>query len=169
MKNVSSHQSRAFAFWGAILFATGCTGKDESIRFSTDIVALQEMVVFDSVPRSAKWEVFGTPEYTGGVPGPTDYVTLIAEMPPIEAAAFNALPRAGTIWIAPETARAWLSDPFRTTLAQQKNATIDFSTNPHCRAMQATLRQSREVVSGFACAHADNMLVYLTIANYAKT
>lgn len=151
------------------LYLMGCTMEDQSSKFSTDIAKLQELVIFDFIPTSAKWEFFGTPEYTGGVPGPTDYVTLIVEFPSIQGKVFENMPAAAKIWIAPESGRKWLSDPFRLLLDKKKNETADFSTNSDCRAISATLRQTRERVNGLACSRAGKLMVYLTIADYSTS
>jgi hypothetical protein len=64
----------------AAILLNGCNIENESGKISTDISALQKIVSLDMATPSGKWEIFGTPEYTGGVPAPTDYVTLIAEI-----------------------------------------------------------------------------------------
>ena len=151
------------------LYLMGCTMEDQSSHVSTDIGKLQELVIFDFIPISAKWEVFGTPEYTGGVPGPTDYVTLIVEFQSIQDKVFEDMPAAAKIWIAPESGRKWLSDPFRLLLDMKKNGTADFSTNSDCRAISATLRQTRDRVKGLACRDGAKLMVYLTIADYSTS
>jgi hypothetical protein len=170
MKDIFSNTWRRIAlFIFAGLYLMGCTVEDQSSNVSTDILKLQELVSFDFIPTSAKWEVFGTPEYTGGVPGPTDYVTLIVEFPSIQQKVFVNMPAAAEVWIAPESGRKWLSEPFRLLLELKKNETTDFSTNPDCRSISATLRQTRERVNGLACSHAGKLMVYLTIADYSTS
>jgi hypothetical protein len=170
MKDIFPNTWRRVALYlFAGLYLMGCTMEDQSSNVSTDIVKLQELVIFDFIPTSVKWEVFGTPEYTGGLPGPTDYVTLIAEFPSIQQTVFANMPAAAEIWIAPESGRKWLSDPFRLLLEMQKNVTTDFSTNPDCRSISATLRRTRERVNGLACIQAGKLMVYLTIADYSTS
>lgn len=153
----------------SMLLLTACTAEDEATKVSTDIAALQKIVNLPLTPVSAKWELFGTPEYTGGVPGPTDVVTLIAELAPVDEAAFAAQAPAGKVWIAPESARPWLTQSFHSMLEENKNRTVDLSTNTHCRSFNATLKQTGKPVSGFACSDAGKLLVYLTISDYSHS
>jgi hypothetical protein len=149
----------------AIILLSGCRSTGNIGNFSADTAALQRIVAFDFTPQSAKWEVFGTPEYTGGVPAPTDYLTLVVELSPIARTAFDAMPRAKTVWIAPEAPRVWLSGPFLSMLEKEKNTTVDFSVRPDCRALKAIRGQSGKVVNGLLCTHADKMLVYIMISS----
>jgi hypothetical protein len=58
----------------------GCkVNKAEQVP-NTDMAALREIVALDIPTLSGKYEVFGTLESDEGVPGPTDYVTLVAEL-----------------------------------------------------------------------------------------
>lgn len=143
--------------------------KEEASKVSTDVAALQKIVQLDFTPAAAKWEVFGTPEYIGGVPGSTDFLTLIAEVTPENPATFAARAPAGKIWIAPKSARSWLSDAFHAMLDKQKNTTVDLSTSVNCRALNANRKQTGEVVKGFACNEGGRMLVYLTLADNSKS
>lgn len=65
------------------LVMSGCNLERNS-KESNDIAALQQFIELDILPRSARWEVFGTPEYSAGVPAPTDFITLIAEVPALD-------------------------------------------------------------------------------------
>jgi hypothetical protein len=151
------------------LFLNGCIMKEETSKVSTDVAALEQIVHLDFTPASVKWEVFGTPEYVGGVPGSTDIVTLIAEVTPQDSSTFDVRPPAGKIWIAPESARSWLSAPFHAMLDKQKNATVDFSTRANCRALNATRKPPGGTVKGFACTESGRMLVYLTLVDNTQT
>ncbi len=132
---------------------------------STDVAALQTIVRLEARPASAQWEIFGTPEFTGWVPGPTDYVTLVAQLTPVDQQAFVKPASAAAVWIAPESARPWLAAPFRDLLEKRKNTTVDLSTLPQCRAVQTTLTRSGRPVRGLTCHAAGKILVYLTIAD----
>lgn len=149
-----------------MLILNGCSTKQD---VSTDVAALQKIVRLDFTTSSVKWEVFGTPEYKGGVPGPTDFQTLIAEVSPVDPAAFAARPASGKFWIAPEAARSWLFAPFRNMLAIQKNKPFELSNWHDCRALNATLSQTGTAVTGFGCIEGERMLVYLTIADSTKS
>ena len=153
----------------SMAFLIGCTVKDDVAKVSTDVAALQKIVNLDATPRSAKWEIFGTPEYLGGVPGPSDFVTLIAELSPVDEQAIVEKEPAGTVWIAPESARPWLAEPFYSMLDKQKNTTVDLSTYPGCRSVNATLKQTGKPLKGFACSNAGKVLVYLTIADNSQS
>lgn len=152
-----------------MLFSPGCSMKDEVTKVSTDVAALQKIVHLDFTPTSARWELFGTPEYIGGVPGSTDFVTLIAELAPLDEKAFRASTPAGKVWIAPESARPWLAGPFHAMLDKNKNMTIDLSTHSDCRPFNATLKQTGKNVKGFACSNAGKLLVYLTLADNSQS
>lgn len=151
-----------------MVLCTGCSKKDEVSKASTDVAALQKIVKLDFTPTSARWEIFGTPEYSGGVPGSTDFVTLIAELAPSDEKTFAARAPAGKVWIAPESARPWLSNPFHSMLYKYKNVTIDLSEHANCRPFNATLKKTGKQVSGFACTNAGKLFVYLTIADNSK-
>lgn len=152
-----------------MLFFSGCSIKDEASNVSTDVAALQKIVNLDFTPTSARWEIFGTPEYKGGVPGSTDFVTLIAELAPLDEKAFSDRWPAGKVWIAPESARPWLANPFHAMLDKNRNMTIDLATRSDCRLFNATLKQTGKSVKGFACSNAGTLLVYLTIADNLQT
>lgn len=132
-----------------------------SPRHSDNRTALLNLVKLDLPIGTARWEVFGTPEYTGGVPGPTDYVTLIAEVAP-------AIPAAGTntgetAWITPGVARPWLSPDFKSVFAQHSNSNTLLSHVGDCRSLHATLTKSGEKVQGFLCSGKASSVVYLTL------
>lgn len=159
MKALAATVAAALA---AILLA-GCapdkTGPSDSLPELRKIVAV-------ALPaRQIKWEVFGTPEYTGGVPGPTDFVTLIAELEPAQ----DALPPAepGTddkAYIVPEAARPWLSAPFRAWLQEHRNQAVHLPAGP-CSAYRTTISKSGRPVAGFLCRSEGRMLIYLTLSS----
>ena len=149
-----------------IIFSIGYHMRND--RVSTDIIALQKIVELGIAAKSGKWEMFGTPEYTGGVPGPTDYITLIAELTSFDEKLFLANLQAEEIWIAPESARPWLSENFRLMLAKQKNLVVDFSKNGQCRSLPATLKETSEKLKGLICEDGGRVLIYLRIADYSK-
>lgn len=151
-----------------LLCSLGCTN-DAAPKVSTDLIALRKIVNLDIAATSAKWEMFGTPEDTGGVPGPTDYVTLIAELAPVDDKITAASAPLGSFWLVPGSARPWLSDTFRTMLEKQDNTALYMSKQTHCRDLRATLQQTGKPVQGFACTSAEKTLVYLTVADYSET
>lgn len=136
----------------------------QASRESDDLAALQDIVAVPDGATSARWEIFGTPEATGLVPGPTDYYTLIAELQPALASTVEA---AGAldddIPVMPEAARPWLSDGFRALMEQSRNARLRLSAHKNCRAYQTTVRKSGRLVQGFLCTDAGRTLLYLDV------
>jgi hypothetical protein len=152
---------------GALLTAVFSTGCDmEKQKVSDDIVEFRSLVDTDLGAKSVRWEVFGTPEYTGGVPGPTDYVTLIAEVEPWDQERFEARPETGKQGITPEAARPWLSEGFRSMLAKHRNDSTDLSSIYNCRKFEAKIKKSQRPVNGFICNDSGKSLVYLTLADH---
>ncbi|MYN18397.1 hypothetical protein GTP81_16725 [Rugamonas sp. FT107W] len=140
--------------------------EDHAPGVSDKLSALREVVNVQIPATSARWEAFGTPEYKGGVPGPTDFTTLIAELQPADGAWFAAQNEtAGTSFIAPEAARPWLSEPFRHLLAEHKNTTADLSALRDCRPYATTLKKSGSPVQGFVCGGDRRLLLYLTLSS----
>lgn len=139
--------------------------KDEVSKVSSDIAALRNVVNFDIQTKSIRREVFGTPEYTGGVPGPTDFVTLIAEIEPEDQKFFELMIPTGEVWIAPEAARPWLSSAFRSMLENSKNTTVNLSNKFPCRKLQTTLKQSSKPIDGFVCSGSGRMLLSFTLSD----
>lgn len=62
-----------------IFLLCGCSFGDPKPQ-SEDIAALRAIVNLPMEVKSARWEIFGTPDDSGWVPGPTDFHTLIAEL-----------------------------------------------------------------------------------------
>lgn len=138
--------------------------QDRSVGVSDKLAELRNIVNIQIPATSGRWEVFETPEYRGGVPGPGDYVTLIGELTPSEQYKFDASARpTGKTFVAPESARAWLSEPFRQLLEKNKGTNANMSGQFDCREYTTTLTKSGKPVSGFLCASADRILIYLTL------
>lgn len=132
---------------------------------SEDLSALREIINLQIPVQSARWEVFGTPEYTGGVPGPTDYVTMVAELR-LSAPHWletNKEPT-GVTFVAPEAARPWMNVPFRRLMEKNRGANTDLSRQEQCSKFETTLRKTGKPVVGFLCARADQLLLYLTLS-----
>jgi hypothetical protein len=141
----------------------GCERRVET-KGASDVTAFQAIVDVNLPLNSVRWEVFGTPEYVGGVPGPTDFVTLIAEVTPAQPILIEES-KTGEIWIAPEAARPWLRQKFRGIFAKYANKYIDISTIAACKPIQAKLRKTGKLVPGFICNDVDASVLYLTIFN----
>lgn len=150
----------------AIALLQACSMDDARPGVSDNLTALRAIVDLDIPATSGRWEIFGTPEYTGGVPGPTDFTTLVAELNVPGAGWFDTRKEAaGPVWIAPEAARAWLHAPFRQLLANNKNSTASLSGPTPCRHYGATMTKSGRQVDGFVCADAARLLVYLILTS----
>lgn len=141
--------------------------KDDTTKVSDDSVGLRNLVELELPIKTVRWEVFGTPEYTGGVPGPTDYITLIAEVSPADQKTFEARQETGTVWIAPESARPWLTERFRLMLSTHRNTTVDLSRAFNCRRFEARIKTTGKIADGFICNDSGRSLVYLTLASYS--
>jgi len=143
-----------------IWLSLGACDASSGARSSTDQAELARLVKLDLPINTVRWEVFGTPEYAGGVPGPTDYVTLIAEIEP--AMSFAQTNTAETARITPDSARPWLSPDLRTLFTQHSNSQPVLSRVGNCAPLQAELTKSGEKVQGFLCSGKASSVVYLT-------
>jgi len=140
-------------------------GVFEPSHVSDDLAKLQAIVAIPAGATSARWEVFGTPEETGFVPGPTDYHTLIAELQPaLTPAAETADAQRDEIPVMPESARPWLSNGFRALMEQNRNARLHLAAHKNCRVYQTTMRKSGRRVQGFLCSDAGRTLLYLDVS-----
>jgi len=140
-------------------------GVFEPPRVSDDVAKLQSIVSIPAGAASARWEIFGTPEATGLVPGPTDYYTLIAELQPALAPVAQTIDaQRDEIPVVREAARPWLSDGFRALMEQNHNSRLRLSSHKNCRAYQTTVRESGRHVQGFLCTDAGRTLLYLDVS-----
>ena len=165
---MNSSLKRKASYWPVLIsiVLVGCQARDDSKNVSVDLDAFNRLVTIDIPFKSISWEAFGTPEYTGGVPGPTDHVTLIAQTEFSNDTHFDQRPGSGLIWIAPESARPWLEPEFRRLLENSKNETVDISKKGNCRLLTGLLKKTAKPVTGFACQGAAKTLIYLRIADY---
>jgi hypothetical protein len=148
----------------AVLCVSGCSAQDKKLKASDDIKALEQLVDLSANLKSARWEMFGTPEYDGGVPGPTDYMTLIAEIEPVtNVDSFSRGTNNKRIYIVPEAARPWLSSHFRTMLKKNKNANLDLATADGCHEYDTKIKKYGRSVSGFSCEKSGKVLLYLSL------
>jgi hypothetical protein len=148
----------------AILYISGCSAQDKKLKASDDAKALQQVVDVPANLKSARWEMFGTPEYEGGVPGPTDYMTLVAEVEPVtNAESFTSGTNDKAIYIVQEAARPWLSSHFQSILVKNRNTNFDLATTAGCHAYETKVRKSGRKVNGFSCEKSGKVLVYLSL------
>lgn len=105
--------------------------------------------------------MFETPEYDGGVPGPTDYITLVAELRTGDQPSGTAFKdTGGSTPVAPEAARPWLAADFRTLLEKSKHSNLVLSPENACRPYAGTMTTSGRRVNGFACIRPGRSLTY---------
>lgn len=146
------------------LFLTACSMDENTAKVSDDLNALRKIIKLPTNLASGKWEIFGTPEYTGGVPGPTDYMTLVAEIElPAGSNAFPINSDHGSVYIVPEAARPWISGEFRSILEKHKNSTFDLAEIKDCHPYSARLTQTDNPVTGFACTTSNRVFLYLSL------
>lgn len=120
------------------------------MKHSDNRVALLKLVKLDLPIDTVRWEVFGTPESTGLVPGSTNFLTLIAEISPaILVAQTNT---AETAWITPGAARLWLTPSSRALRTQHSNSQAVPYSAGNCAPLQAELTKSGEKVQVFLCS-----------------
>ena len=146
-----------------MILLIGCES-DSRNKVSANVADFKDLVLPDYSISSIRWEVFGTPEHVGGVPGPTDYVTLIAAIHSTAPIQLNA----GTIWLVPEAARPWLTPRFRSLFNRYRNTSVKLSSLPRCYPLRGILKKSGRQVDGFGCNEANRSVIYLTLVKYAS-
>jgi hypothetical protein len=155
---------RLATLFAITLSLTACTMDENTAKVSDDLNALRKIIKLPNDLTSGRWEIFGTPEYTGGVPGPTDYMTLVAEIKlPAGASTLPTSSDSASVFIVPEAARPWISAEFRSVLEKHKNATLDLEVTKNCQPYSAKLTQTNNPVSGFSCTTSDRVFLYLSL------
>jgi hypothetical protein len=133
---------------------------------SDDIAALNLIVKIDAHLQTVRWEIFSTPEYKGGTPGPTDYVSLVAEAEiPGRDNLFKSR-QSGEIWMAPEVSRAWMKKENLFFLEKYKNKKIDVSVVKNCWIISAKYLKKNTTVEGLICKTSSNYIIYMILEDY---
>lgn len=150
-------------FAATILLLGGCSFEDPKPQ-SEDIAALRKLINIPIHAKSARWDMFGTPETRErGIPGPTDFHTLVAELDH-EQEWFSTLKEpTGEIFIVPEAARPWLTKEFHDLLERNKTSRADLSSQADCRKYATSVAKSGRQINGFACKAAGRILLYLAL------
>jgi len=161
-------QIRRILVAATIFLFGGCSFEDPKPQ-SEDIAALREVINIDFPVKSARWEIFGTPENTGWVPGPTDFYTLIAELKPEHDWFHGITEPMDETFIVPEAARPWLTKYFRDLMDKNKHSTTDLYGQADCRKFATTVRTSGRLVRGFMCDHSQEILLYLRVSSSSET
>jgi hypothetical protein len=168
LKNSERHKIASLvpAIFATGLLLAGCDNSRPRPAASSDIAGLREIIHLEIPAASAQWEIFGTPEYHGGTPGPTDFVTLVAQLQPVPKEGFNLSDAAASpAYIVPEAARPWLIPAFRAFLDENRNSNADMAAHPECRRYLTSMKKTGQKVAGFACAQADKVLLYITLSS----
>jgi hypothetical protein len=139
---------------------------DPAPPIETSIAELRKRIDIQIPIKSVQWQEFGSPEYLGaGAPGPTDNVILVAEMETSDPNWFKPEPKSEFIMrVVPESARPWLSEPFRTEMKKSmpKN---DYRPAIPCKDYATTFTKTKHPVEGFICAVPGKVLLHLWISS----
>lgn len=150
---------------GLGIAVSACKSDEAKPPQSEDAAALRAMINIEFPVKSARWDIFGTPEYNGGVPGPTDYITLVAELEPADNWFASLKEPTGTTPVVPEAARPWLTSAFRRLMEKNRNSNVDLSSQADCRKYATTVKKSGRPVQGFVCNDAGKLLMYLSLSS----
>lgn len=145
------------------LFLTLSACKMNNHPSNDDMNALNRIIRIDANFKSARWEVFTTPEYDGGVPGPTDYVSLVIEFDSSSIHVVANDSRFGSIWIAPGSARPWITKQNQLFFKNFENKTIDISSQKNCSGISAWLAKTNKKIDGIFCQKSSTGLMYFTL------
>lgn len=145
-----------------ILLLAGCSFGDPKPQ-SEDIGALRAIINIPAAAKSARWDMFETPEPDGLIPGPTDFHTLVAELELDQDWLSSLKEPTGDIFIVPEAGRRWLTKEFRDLLHKNKTSRANLSSQADCRKYSTTVTRSGRQVDGFVCKSADKILMYLPL------
>ena len=153
-------------FAAAVVLLGACSFEEQNPH-SEDIAALRELINIPIEAKSARWDIFRTPE-TGsrGIPGPDDFTTLIAELDHEQDWYSSLKEPPGKTFIVPEAARPWLTKEFHELLERNKNSWTNLASQGDCRKYATSVAKSGRIVDGFACKAAGRILLYLTLDSH---
>lgn len=138
---------------------------------ATDWLIIEQGLAIELTPQAARWEAFATPEADGWLPAPTDMETLLAEMTlsPDDLARVNRLPawgRAHQTLVAPNGARHWLADDFRSLMANlAKQETAPAPGAWDCRSIPVRGRVTMEDKVAFICVAGSRALLHVVLSH----
>lgn len=139
---------------------------DPGPAIATSVAELRDRIDIQIPIESVKWQEFGSPEYLGaGAAGPTDNVILVAEIVTSDPNWYKPEPKSNFIMrVVPESARPWLSEPFRTEMknSMPKN---DYRPTIPCKDYSTTFTKTKNPVEGFVCALPGKVLLHLWISS----
>ncbi|NRR30328.1 hypothetical protein HSX11_09010 [Oxalobacteraceae bacterium] len=145
------------------ILITGCGAKKP--KFSFDIFELNKLVQIPIPMKSVQWEVVYLPEDDGLLPGPTDYVSLVAEFVPSTQNWFTQIkaPIQST-YVDPTFVRAWISAPFKSMVIANY---VEVGKYP-CSSFKTTFTKSGKPVEGFVCESGGRGFLYLALEDFTK-
>jgi hypothetical protein len=78
------------------------------------------------------------------MPGPTDYITLIADVEPSNDYGARQGQPTGVVWIAPQAARPWLTEEFRKIPAKDRGNDADLSNAYTVQQTRGKLKEDKK-------------------------
>jgi len=148
------------------LILTACKMNEHS--GSNDPDALNKIIRLEVNLQTVRWEIFTTPEYQEGVPGPTDYISLVIETNDFVTSEISQNSTSGLIWIAPEAARPWMTKESKLFFDRFKNQTIDIASQKNCSSVSAWLVKTNKKIEGITCKNSLNRLMYFVLEDYTS-
>jgi hypothetical protein len=143
----------------AALLLAGCSPD----RVSESVTELDELIRLDIPIQAASWEVFYMPE-AGGLPAPTEYIFLLAEVEPADPGWFASRPSHWTkAYALPEAAREWMSKPVRKQVEALTRQSQDQAVPTNCKDLPAKMTRSDRRVAGFTCTVGAKLLVHVLL------
>jgi hypothetical protein len=140
----------------------GCTENERGP--SNNMAELVDYIQVAMPLSDGQWEIVRTPEHNRGVPGPSDFVTLIAEVSPVDDRKFKEMSiPAGKQFVVPEASRKWLSSKFRSMLHERRSKYGELPAALNCKKYETTIRKSKRKVEGFICQDGRAYLLYILL------
>jgi len=130
--------------------------EDEDVR--TDMGELQEYLTLDQPINEVKWEIFGTPEWSHGLPAPTDYISIVISAPLTPNIKLKNTTR-GRLFSTINSARPWLSS-IEVKIMKMSST---YGTNKdkfNCAERKYFSKNTDTFVIGFECITEDRYLAY---------
>lgn len=118
-----------------------------------------EYLSIDTNVEDVKWELFGTPEWSEILPGPTDFASIIISGSLNEIIDTSNWQASGTMFVPQNSNRGWLSERESRIFASilSSGAPPD---DEKCREKQFFSRKIGKEVSGFECINQHKYLAF---------
>ncbi|WP_143707464.1 hypothetical protein [Uliginosibacterium sp. TH139] len=137
------------------------------LSFSTNIDELRRYINIDSGLQVSQWEIFGTPDWEGGVPGPTDYLSILFVGPTEHAQQKSAGDESHKVdFLPPNAVRAWLGSEEKEALQRILGRKSQVA-NAFCALRSFYAVKSNKSVEGFACILGTRTLYFVLLAEPA--